>query len=50
MEGQIRQLGASCDWSREMFTLDTKIIKTVNNTFKRLNDDELIYRGKRIIS
>jgi valyl-tRNA synthetase len=50
MEGQIRQLGASCDWSREMFTLDENVIKTVNQTFKKLEDDKLLYRGKRIVN
>ncbi|MEI6810489.1 MAG: valine--tRNA ligase [Candidatus Nomurabacteria bacterium] len=50
MEGQIRQLGASCDWSREVFTLDDGIIKTVYNTFKKLDDDKLLYRGKRIVN
>lgn len=50
MENQLRQLGASCDWSRETFTLDDKVIKTVYQTFKRLFDDKLLYRGKRIIN
>ncbi len=50
MEGQLRQLGASCDWSREVFTLDEKIIKTVYTTFKKLDDDKLLYRGKRIVN
>ncbi len=50
MEGQIKQLGASCDWSREMFTLDGGIIKTVYKTFKKLEDDKLLYRGKRIVN
>ncbi|MBY0294261.1 class I tRNA ligase family protein, partial [Patescibacteria group bacterium] len=50
MEGQIRQLGASCDWSRETFTLDDKVIKTVYGTFKKLNDDGLLYRGSRIVN
>ncbi|MCX6756968.1 MAG: valine--tRNA ligase [Candidatus Nomurabacteria bacterium] len=50
MEGQLRLLGASCDWSREVFTLDDGIIKTVYNTFKKLDDDKLLYRGKRIVS
>jgi valyl-tRNA synthetase len=50
MEGQIRQLGASCDWSREVFTLDDGIIKTVYKTFKKLEDDKLLYRGKRIVN
>jgi valyl-tRNA synthetase len=50
MEGQIRQLGASCDWSREMFTLDDNVIKTVYETFKKLDEDKLLYRGKRIVN
>jgi len=50
MEGQIRQLGASCDWSRETFTLDDRVIKTVYGTFKKLNDDGLLYRGSRIVN
>ena len=47
---QIRKMGASCDWSREKFTLDGDIIKTVYQTFKRMYDDNLIYRGNRIVS
>ncbi len=50
MEGQMRELGASCDWSREKFTLDADIEKTVYATFKRLYDDKLAYRGKRIVN
>lgn len=50
MEGQIRQLGASCDWSREMFTLDPKVIKTVYETFENLNEDGYVYRGNRIVN
>ena len=47
---QIKKMGASCDWSREKFTLDDDVIKTVHQTFKRMYDDGLIYRGNRIIS
>lgn len=50
MEGQLRQLGASCDWSREVFTLDPGVIQTVYKTFKKLDDDGLLYRGKRIVN
>lgn len=50
MEGQLRQLGASCDWSRELFTLDDRVIKTVYGTFKQLSDDGLLYRGTRIVN
>ena len=47
---QIRSMGASSDWSREKFTLDDDIVKIVYNTFKRLSDDKLLYRGARIVS
>ena len=50
MENQIRELGASCDWSRELFTLDERVIKTVNQTFKQLEVDNLLYRGARIVN
>ena len=50
MEGQLRQLGASCDWSREVFTLDPGVVQTVYKTFKKLDDDGLLYRGKRIVN
>jgi len=50
MESQTRALGASCDWSRERFTLDPQIVKIVYKTFKKLYDDGLIYRGKRVIN
>ena len=50
IKSQVRSLGASCDWSREKFTLDPDIVKTVYNTFKRLSDENLLYRGKRIVS
>ena len=50
MEDQIRQLGASCDWNREKFTLDDGIVKTVYETFKKLYDDGLVYRDKRIVN
>jgi valyl-tRNA synthetase len=50
MEGQLRELGASCDWSREKFTLDKDIVKTVYGTFFQLHKDGLLYRGKRSIN
>lgn len=50
MEGQLRQLGASCDWSRQLFTLDERVIKTVYSTFTKLHEDELLYRGARIVN
>lgn len=50
MENQLRALGASCDWSRNMFTLDPRIIKIVYNTFFNLHDEGLIYRGERVVN
>ncbi|MEX0933253.1 MAG: valine--tRNA ligase [Candidatus Paceibacterota bacterium] len=50
MEEQLRELGASCDWTRNTFTLDTKIVETVYDTFQKLYDDKLLYRGKRIVN
>jgi valyl-tRNA synthetase len=50
INGQVRKMGASCDWSREKFTLDDNVIKTVYQTFQKLYDDELVYRGNRIVS
>lgn len=50
MEGQLRKLGASCDWSREKFTLDPEIIKIVYSTFEQLYNDGLVYRDMRVIN
>ncbi len=47
MENEVRMLGASCDWSREKFTLDPTVISEVHKTFKKMFDDGLVYRGKR---
>lgn len=50
IESQIRKMGASCDWSREKFTLDEDIVKIVYKTFEKLFNDGLVYRGKKIIN
>ena len=50
MEHQLKKLGASCDWSREKFTLDENIVKVVYETFEKLKADDLIYKGKRIVN
>ena len=50
IKNQIKKMGASCDWSREKFTLDDDIVKTVYQTFKKLYDNELIYRDNKIVS
>lgn len=50
MESQLKQLGASCDWTRNKFTLDPKIVEVVYRTFKKLYDNGLVYRGERIVN
>jgi len=50
MEDQLRKLGASCDWSREKFTLDEDIIEIVYQTFEKLKNDGLLYQGQRIVN
>jgi valyl-tRNA synthetase len=47
---QMRRLGASCDWSRERFTMDPGLSSAVVETFVRLYEDGLIYRGKRLVN
>ena len=47
---QMRRLGASCDWSREYFTMDEPRSRAVTEVFVRLFDQGLIYRGKRLVS
>jgi valyl-tRNA synthetase len=47
---QMRRLGSSCDWERERFTMDEGLSKTVTETFVRLHEEGLIYRGKRLVN
>ncbi len=47
---QMRRLGTSPDWSRERFTMDEGLSKTVIETFVRLYNEGLIYRGKRLVN
>ncbi len=47
---QIRRLGASCDWTRERFTLDEGLSRAVREAFVRLYEKGLIYRGPRLIN
>ena len=47
---QSKVMGASCDWSREAFTLDEKRNLAVRTVFKKMYDDGLIYRGHRIVN
>lgn len=50
MELQVRELGASCDWDNLVFTLDEKVVRTAYETFKKMWEDDLIYRGERIVN
>ena len=50
ISNQMRRMGDSVDWSREYFTMDDKLSTVVTETFVRLYDDGLIYRGKRLVS
>jgi valyl-tRNA synthetase len=47
---QMRRMGDSCDWSREYFTMDEKLSRVVVETFVRLHEQGLIYRGKRLVN
>jgi valyl-tRNA synthetase len=49
-EDQIRRIGASVDWDHYTFTLDEKIVKRAYATFKKMWEDELIYRGERLVN
>ena len=48
--GQMRRLGASVDWTRDRFTMDEGLSKAVTETFVRLYEEQLIYRGKRLVN
>lgn len=48
--GQLRQLGASCDWRRTRFTLDDQCARAVRRTFFTLFRSRKIYRGKRLVN
>ena len=47
---QLRRLGASVDWERERFTMDEGLSNAVKEVFVRLYEDDLIYRGKRLVN
>lgn len=47
---QMRRLGATPDWTRERFTMDDGLSKVVKEVFVRLYEDDLIYRGKRLVN
>jgi len=47
---QLRRLGASVDWQRDMFTMDPALSRAVTEVFVRLYEEGLIYRGKRLVN
>jgi valyl-tRNA synthetase len=47
---QMRGMGIGCDWSRFTFTLDDKIVTRAYATFKKMWDENLIYRGERLVN
>ena len=50
IRSQIRKMGASCDWSRERYTLEPTLNRCVNEVFVKMYRDGLIYRGHRIVN
>ena len=48
--GQLREIGASCDWARTRFTLDPTCATAVRETFFRMFRDGYVYRGKRLVN
>jgi valyl-tRNA synthetase len=50
MESQVRSLGASCDWSKQTFTLDPNVVAATYRTFEKMWNEGLIYRGERIVN
>lgn len=47
---QLRRMGASADWSRERFTMDEGLSEAVKEVFVKLYEEDLIYRGKRLVN
>jgi valyl-tRNA synthetase len=50
MEGQLRKLGFSLDWSRKKMTIDPEIVEIVYKNFKKLYDEGLVYRAERLVN
>ncbi|MFA5022597.1 MAG: class I tRNA ligase family protein [Patescibacteria group bacterium] len=50
IRSQMKKMGASCDWSRERYTLDDGLTIAVNQAFAEMYNDGLIYRGTRIVN
>jgi valyl-tRNA synthetase len=50
IRNQVRKMGTSCDWTREKYTMDESLNTAVNEFFRRLYSDGIIYRGDRIVN
>ena len=50
MELQVRALGATCSWKDLTFTLDENVVRRVYDTFKKMWDDGMIYRGEKLVN
>lgn len=50
MEGQLRKMGFTLDWSRKKLTIDPEIVEVVYKNFKKLYDDGLAYRAERLVN
>ncbi|MEY8098280.1 valine--tRNA ligase [Falsihalocynthiibacter sp. S25ZX9] len=50
IKNQLKRLGSTCDWSREAFTMDPNFHDAVIKTFVKMYNDDLIYRGKRLVN
>lgn len=50
IRSQVKKMGSSCDWSRERYTMDQSLNRCVNEVFKKMYEDEIIYRGHRIVN
>src|SRR3989338_2402380 len=50
IRSQVRKMGSSCDWSRERYTFEPALNRLVNEVFKKIHEDGLIYRGHRIVN
>ena len=50
ISGQLRRMGSSVDWSRERFTMDDGMSEAVAEVFIKLYEEDLIYRGKRLVN
>jgi valyl-tRNA synthetase len=50
MTNQLKKLGVSCNWDQFKFTLDEEVVKFVNQTFKQLHHDNLIYRDFKLVN